>query len=184
MQQEKENPQKDLQKSFLPAPLTAAHTWHALSWKEPSPVPAQVWQRNKCKASPSIFPDSAGKFPFPQSSALPSSPPGAAKLSHSPAPQPTFHQHPSLCPSSPNYAFLCQQVAKHRGHGILAGGGIWAPMMKKPLQSWTDNTRWRSEAEPQPSSTELLWKVEQPRDSLVTEQSCCCPPGMGINKWE
>lgn len=133
MQQEKENPQKDPQKSFLAASLTAAHTQNALSWKEPSPISAQVWQRTKRKARPSIFTDSAGT--------LPSSQVLCSSLITSQDQQsfPTA-QHPNSPPPAPfSPSFLTQlrfplsTVWKTPRKQYF--GGIWAPVMDKPLQS-------------------------------------------------
>lgn len=128
MQQEKENPQKSLQKSFLAAPLTAAHTWNALSWKEPSPVSAQVWQRTKCKARPSILTDSAGKLPFSRALCSSFITPSTSKAL--PQPSPAAHFSPSFL------AQLCFPLSA--GNNIF--GGIWAPVRKKPLQCCAAST--------------------------------------------
>lgn len=55
------------------------------------------------------------------------------------------------------------------------GGGIWAPIVKKPLQSSSTEEGGRLSTAQQHRISELLWK------SLISGQSCCCPPGMAIN---
>lgn len=135
------------------------------------------------KAKPGLpsSPTQLENFPAPESSALPLAPPRTARLSHSPAPNSPPPAHCSLSfltqlcfPSSTVWKTL------RKSHFGGNSGSSYGETPSIPTQM---KERGGAPAQ-QHGMPEVLRKVEQPRDSGIAGQSCCCPPGTGINASE